>query len=232
MRLVTPAAIETVAWEGELVAPRTTRGGSADRPVATIGQPEIWPAAEALDVKVGQKWAAPLGDAEYWLVRLACTLRQPPGRSAIVEATQTLHLRSRDRVAGDRDVYAFDLYPERLGVENKAQFDVSLGPELKFADGAGITVGEVGATIEYRKVFPVIQAYGTGEPSPSWVFKPHAAHPLDGCQCVYAVVAARSNAGGARATITLTATVDTELFGRVRLGLPEEAHAHVSFVIP
>jgi hypothetical protein len=232
MRIVTPAEIASVAWEGELIPPPTFKSPvPPKRPVATIGQPEIWPAAEALETKVGKKWTPPLGAASYWLLRLACTLHDPAGHPSVTEARQTLYLRPRYAGAGGRAVYAHSLFPDRQTVEDKVEFSASLGPELKFVSGFGVKAGEIGATVEYRKVFPVIQSYGTGEPAPYWVFRSHAAHPLDGSQFVYAVVAARAGAGGVRGTVELTATVETQ-FGPVRFGLPETAHANVGFTIP
>ncbi len=53
MLIETPTDIQTVAWEGELVAPETMKSASAARPVVTLGRPEIWPVAEALEPQVG-----------------------------------------------------------------------------------------------------------------------------------------------------------------------------------
>lgn len=232
MHFVTPSAIEHVAWQGELVAPAVTLSGKGPRSiVVTIGQPEVWPAAEALETVVGQKWTPPLGDADFWLLRLACTLREPPGRPTLTEAQQRLHLRPRNRRADRRTAYAFSLFPDRLSVEDKGEVSAQLGPELKFASGAGVSVGEIGATLQLRQVFPVIQSYGAGEPEAGWLFRAHEAYPLDGSQFAYAVLAARAGAGGIRASVELVATVQTQI-GPLRLGLPEEAHAHLSFDVP
>ena len=126
MHIITPAQIESVAWEGELISPATARAvRPAERPVVTIGRPEIWPAAEALENEVGRKWTPPLGDAGYWLVRLACTLRNPPGLPRITEATQTLYLRPKIPHADKESTYAFSLFPDRLGAEDKAEFSAS-----------------------------------------------------------------------------------------------------------
>ena len=233
MHIVTPAEITSVAWEGELVAPEVMRAAKSllQRPTVTIGRPEMWPAAEALETEVGQKWTPPLGGADHWLVRLACTLREPPGMESISEARQMLYLRPQNSRAGQDAAYAHSLFPERLGVEDRGEFSVSLGPELTFAGGVGLKPGELGATIEYRKVFPVIQSYGAGEPFPYWIFRPHAAHPLEGSQFVYAVVAARAGADGVRAYVELVVTAQAQ-FGPVRYGTPEEARAHTRFTIP
>jgi len=231
MHIPTPAEIKSVAWEGELVESGIVKAATrGQRPVVSLGQTEIWPVAEALESETGKKWVAPLGDAKYWLVRLACTLREPPGATAITEATQSLFLRPQPHAAGEQSAYAHNLFPQRLGVEDKTDFTLSLGPELGFADGASVKVGEVGATIEYRKVFPVIQGYGLGESAPYWIFKPHAAHPLLGSQCVYAVLVARAPAAGIRAHVEVSVTTQTA-FGPVKFGTPEEAREHTAFAL-
>ena len=231
MKIITPVEIESVAWEGELFAPPVSfRGEASKHPFATIGQPEVWPAAKALDNETGKKWIPPLGDAKYWLVRLACTLREPPDGTKIIEASQTLYLRPQPNSAGEKNAYAHNLFPQRLGIEDKSSFTFSLGPELGFADGSSIKVGELGATIEYRKVFPVIQVYGLGESTPSWVFKPHSANPLIGSQCVYAVLVARAPATGLRAHVEVTVTTQSA-FGPMKYGTPQEARQHTEFTL-
>lgn len=231
MHITTPAEIKSIAWEGELVESGIVKAATrGQRPVVTLGQPEIWTVAEALESETGKKWVAPLGDARYWLVRLACTLREPPGMQSITAATQNLYLQPQPHVAGEKSAYAHNLFPDRLGVEDKAEFMVSLGPELGFASGASIKVGEVGATFEYRRVFPVIQSYGVGEAAPYWEYRPHSAHPLIGSQCVYAVLVARAPAAGLRAHVEVTVTVQTA-FGPLKFGTPEEAQGHTTFTL-
>jgi hypothetical protein len=233
MLIVTPTDIASVAWEGELAAPAVTMGGSLERksPVVTIGKPEIWNTADALKTQIGQDWSPPMGLEGAWLVRLACTLRDPEGAAKITEATQALYLRPKHPAADKSAAYALSLFPDRLSAEDKSEFNAGLGPELKFGKDVSFKIGELGVKIEYRKVFPVIQGYGAGEPTPYWIFRPHAAYPLEGTQFVYAVVATRPGANGARASVELVVTTETRL-GPVRLGLPDEAKAHTSFAIP
>ena len=231
MLIKTPVEIQSVAWEGELFTPPVSlSGGMTKRPFVTIGQPEVWSAAKALENETGKKWIPPLGDAKYWLVRLACTLREPPNGTEIIEASQTLYLLPQPHSAGEKSTYAHNLFPQRLGVEDKSSFTLSLGPELGFADGSSVKVGELGTTIEYRKVFPVIQSYGLGESNPSWVFKPHAANPLVGSQFVYAVLVARSPATGLKAHVEMTVTTQSA-FGPVKYGTPQEAYQHTEFTL-
>lgn len=232
MHFTTPQVIQEIAWEGELSAPGLMMGaGGAAAPVVTVGKPEVWTAEQALESETGKKWTPPLGEARFWLVRLACTLHPPAGRSAIVSARQALILRPIPASAGTESVYAHNLFPQRLGVDEKTDLTWSLGPELKFASGAGVKAGEVGATIEFHKVFPVIQAYGLGEASAYWDFQPHAAHPLLGSQFVYAVLAARQPANGLRGHVEVTVSTQSTL-GPVRYGLPETARKHTSFELP
>lgn len=238
MHFVTPTKIESIAWEGKLVPPSGAGGFRAAflrvakrrGPVCAIGKPEVWAAEDAVEPQTGQPWTPPLGGADFWLVRLACTLRDPSGRLEIVEATHSLFLKPVQEAPG-AEAYAFSMIPDRLGIEDKANLTFTLGPELKFAGGVEVKAGEIGATIDYRKVFPVIQGYGAGRALCEWKFKPHRAHPIDGTQFVYAVVATRPSSTTAQAHVELSARVDTKL-GPVHLGLPKEAKAHVAFAIP
>ncbi len=242
MQFTTPNEIESIAWEGELVEPEegnmfrgaTGSGFRGDTvrsgPVCAIGKPEVWAAEDAVEALAGQPWTPPLGGARFWLVRLACTLREPEGRPSIIEAQQTLFLQP---VASgeDADAYAYSLIPDRLGVEDKAEIRFALGLGLKFAGGMELKAGEIGATIDYRKVFPVIQGYGAGKALCEWKFKPHRQHPIDGTQFVYAVVAAKPDSNTVRATLELRATVEST-FGPITLGPPEEARTRLTFTIP
>ncbi|MCP4250816.1 MAG: hypothetical protein GY778_27575, partial [bacterium] len=118
---------------------------------------------------------------------------------------------------------------ERASVETAAEFNIILGPSVKFGE-IEVGPGELGATISYRKVFPVIQSYGAGESSPYWIFKAHRTRPLAGSQFVYAVVVARDGVQ-VQAQVELIATAETR-FGPLRLGLPDEARASTTFAIP
>ena len=232
MLLRTPNHIESIAWEGELVPSETAMSpkGGQTRPVVTLGKPELWPAAVAMESEVGQQWTPPLGGAEFWLARFACSLRDPDGRLQITAATQSLHLRPRHAGATPGDVYAYSLFPDRLTVEDTGTINVKLSPELSFAKVISFKPGELGVEIAHRQVFPVVQAYGAGESTPSWEFKNHPAHPLDGVQFVYAVIAAMPGAGGGRGTMELVVTVQQE-FGPIRYGMPQEEKRNLGFTI-
>jgi hypothetical protein len=230
MNFATPETIADVAWQGELVAPENSFGPkSPSRPLVTIGQIELWRAEEALETEVGKKWTPPLGDANYWLVRLACTLHGPDSMP-IGEAQQTLALRPRNPRERPEAVYAFSLFPERLTAEQKGELSAALGPELKFGDAASLKAGQLSAKIELRKVYPVIQSYGAGEPTPYWIFKAHASQPIEGTQFVYAVIVDRAGADGVQADVDITVTAQSQ-FGPIRYGSPRELRRKASWLI-
>ena len=229
MRINTPEGIEQAAWEGVLESlGETYRGAEPAGPRVTMGEPVWWPAEQALESETGKKWTPPAGGQRYTLVRLSCTLHPPAEtRTRYMDVTLTAYLRPHAAVGA---AVAHDLYPLRLTAETKGKFTVSLGPELKFAPAVDVKLGEIGAEIEFRRVFPVIQAFGLGESRPYWQFKHDAAAPLLGSQSVYMVVAAPKQAGGVRLSVELVATVETR-YGPLRVGLPEAARTHLSKLI-
>jgi hypothetical protein len=225
MRIVTPAELEQVAWEGELEPLAETFKGPGGKARVAIGEPVWWPASRAMESQTGKKWSPPAGDRRYTLVRLACTLypaSEP--RTHFAQATLTAFLRPGH---GSQPVLAHDLYPQRLTAESKGKFTVGLKPELKFAQAIDAKLIELGAEIEYVQAFPVIQGYGLGESRPYWQFARHAANPLLGCQSVYVVLSAPQDAGGVRVSVELIAKLETR-WGPVHLALPEDAKANLS----
>lgn len=229
MRIITPAAIEQIAWEGTLEPAGASFKEPAALPKVTIGEPTFWNPADALANETGKPWSPPADGKRYALVRLACTLHplaQP--RARYEEALLQVQLRPR---AGARLIVAHDMYPQRVTADSKTTYTVKLSPELKFTDVADVKLGEAGAEIEYHKVFPVIQGFGLGEQSPAWQFKHHAASPLLGNQCVYLVVAAPGDAGDVELAMSLVATVETR-FGPFRAGTPTSSQANLTRTIP
>jgi hypothetical protein len=229
MHIITPDHVTDIAWAGELVPPPGVKYGLLEEalPVAALGRPEVWPAAEAI-AAVGATpgatttWRPPLGDRRFWLVRLACTLR-PAGRQRLTEAGLKLALR------GPADPYAFSLFPERLTAEREVELTAKLAPSLTFVSGAAVSAGELGATIRFKQVYPVIESYGAGQAAVEWRFREDRSRPLSGDQFVYVTVAARP--GASAAELSLMVTVETP-FGPFRLGSPDTARAALRFDLP
>jgi hypothetical protein len=227
MMIVTPNEIEQVAWEGTLEQLGETFRGAGARPRVTLGEPVVW-TAEALESQTGKKWTVPLGDQRYTLVRLAYTLHELEKGSHYTEAILTAYLRP---FSGTGRAIAHDLYPQRVTAENAGKTSVTLKPDFKFASVIEFSPGEAGVEIDHHNVFPVIQAYGLGESNPYWKFENHSANPLIGCQSVYLVLAAPSDAGGVRLSTELTATVESRLGGLLRVRTPEEVRQNLTRVI-
>lgn len=222
MKIITPAEIEKVAWQGKLVSPQVTvtRGPSPlEEALVTLGEPVWWPAEQAMESQISKKWTPPADKRRYLLVRLACTLHPPAGsHTHYFDATLSVKLSA---MRGDPNVRADDLFPMRLAVDSKHNFSFKLTPGLKFAETLEANLLEAGADIDYVKTFPVIQGFGLGESQPYWRFSKHAKYPLLGSQCVYAVVSAPPNAAGIQFHFDLTATLETR-FGPIRYGLPTD----------
>ncbi|WP_420629083.1 hypothetical protein [Candidatus Leptofilum sp.] len=127
-------------------------------------------------------------------------------------------------------MYAYSLFPNRLTVEDKGTFNVKLSPELSFAKVISFKPGELGVEIEHRQAFPIVQSYGAGQTTAVWEFKSHPAHPLDGDQFVYAIIAALPGSGGGRGSIEFVVTVQNE-FGPLRYGIPQEEKRHTRFTL-
>lgn len=228
MRIITPTQIDDVAWDGYLEPAGAAYRADSPRARVTLGRPVWWPAEQALENEIGQKWTPPADQQQYLLLRLACTLHPPAGsRTRYTEATLTAYMRPR---RGAPPVVAHDLYPRRLTASSQRKFNLGLGPDLKFAETVEFKLAELGAEIEYQQVYPAIQGYGLGESRPYWRFAHHAANPLLGCQSVYLVIAAPAGANGLRLMVELSATLETR-FGPVRLGPPQDAHANLSWMI-
>ncbi len=231
MQIITPTQIDAdqVAWEGALEPQAEMLKGAPARPRVTLGVPVCWPAADAVEGETGRPWSPPSAGRSYTLVRLACTLHPPAeARTRYSEAMLRAYLRPHSAGAGR--VVAHDLYPQRLSVEETGTVKIGLGPDLKFADALAVKLLEIGAEIEFPQVFPVVQGYGLGESRPYWRFAHHSGRPLLGCQSVYAVLDAPRAADGVRLTVELVATLETR-FGPIRMGLPQEAHAHIQHAI-
>jgi hypothetical protein len=225
MRIVTPVEIEEVAWEGYL-EPVGEVYRSAALPKVSLGEPTWW-TADALEAETGKKWTVPAGGQRYTLLRLACTLHSPERGSAFADATLTTYLRPAGSAG---QAVAHDMYPLRETAEQKGKFNVAVGPDLKFGP-VDASLGSAGLELELHRVFPVVQAFGLGQPNPYWKFERHKTNPLLGSQYVYAVVAAPPEASAVRLTVELVATVDTG-WVPMRFKTPEQAEARISRSMP
>lgn len=232
MEFLTPAEIESPAWEGELAPGEIERlEGGYEPLVAVLARLEAWPVSVALADTPLQYRQPAMGLTGRWLVRLGCGLHGQAEKVSIGEAQLTLHLRPRNRLANDTAIYAFSLFPERMGVEERPESRVRLGPDLKFSMSEGAEAESKTAGIFFRKVYPVIQSFGTGETVPYWIFRPHGRHNLEGSQFVYAVLIASPRSEGIAGYSDLVVSVETPS-GKVRYRTPRGIDEMTHFEMP
>ena len=138
MRLAAPTEIKEIAWEGSLEPPETAKApGDTPRPVVTIGKPEIWDTADALKNEVNQVWTPPLTAANFWLVRLACTLREPPGLRGIAVVHPVESPQCRDGPDGKRRRHREGHPVDACGAHEVAPRIVALHGDVDERRGAG-----------------------------------------------------------------------------------------------
>lgn len=221
MKIITPTTINKIIWEGSLkpLGDVSVKDGAQTARV-TLGEPVSWPVEQVLKGETVEPWTPPSEDQRYMLVRLACTLHPPDDDLArYSEATLTTFLRA---CSGTGSVLVHDLYPKNITAANQDISRVCLGTDMKFSEA----IQKNGAEIVFQKAFPVVQAYGLGETHPYWRFCHHDEYPLIGAFFVYFVLAAPGDGIGIALGIELITMLQTR-FGSIRLGLPEDAYAHI-----
>ena len=217
----------TPAWDGALEPLGDTfRGGAPPR--VTLGHPTTWDAAAAVKSELGRAWTAPTDDRSYTLIGLACTLHPPADdNDRYTEARFEAYLRPR---YGAGTAVAHDLFPLRQTVQDQGKAAVGLTPELKFAKAIEVKLLEIGVEKEFVAAFPVIQAFGLGEPNPYWRFQGHDQFPLQGSQKLYLLAAGPSDAPLVL-RLNLIATVQHRRWGLIRYGQPQTARDRLTFEV-
>ena len=216
------------AWEGPLEPLGETLRSAPTPPRISLGQPVVWDAAAAVKNELGRDWIPPRTDLAYALVGLACTLHPLPNEDGRY-ATARLEAFLRPRY-GSGPAFAHDLFPLRHTVQEKGKLSVGLTPELKFASAIDAKLLELGVEKEHTAVYPVIQAYGLGEPNPYWEFQQHSQFPLQGSQKLYLLAAGPADAPLVL-RLSLIATVAHRRWGLIPYGSPQSASDRLSFDI-
>lgn len=217
-----------LAWDGQLEPLGETMRSAPPPPRISLGQPMVWDVAAAVKNELGRDWTPPRADLAYALVGLACTLHPLANKDGrYTTARLEAYLRPR---YGSGPAFAHDLFPLRHTVQDKGKFTVGLTPELKFADVIDAKLLEVGVEKEHTAVYPVIQAYGLGEPNPYWEFQQHSQFPLQGSQKLYLLAAGPADAP-LMLRLNLIATVEHRRWGLIPYGPPQSASDQLTFTI-
>lgn len=223
-----PQQADALAWDGALEPLGETMRSAPMPPRISLGQPAIWDAAAAVKSELGRDWTQPRADLAYVLVGLACTLHPlTDGDGRYATARLEAYLRPR---YGPGPAFAHDLFPLRHTVQDKGKFTVGLTPELKFAQAIDAKLLEVGVEKEHTAVYPVIQAYGLGEPNPYWEFQQHSQFPLQGSQKLYLLAAGPADVPLAL-RLNLVATVEYRRWGLIPYGPPQSATDRLTFTL-
>lgn len=206
---------EEILWEGELEQlGETFRGGEGDARIA-LGKLKWWRAADALTGQTGEVWNKPVGNRDYTLVRLSCTL-YPPRQSSDRYQEVRLHAGMRP-MTGRADITAYALFPERITSVREGKLSMKLTPQLKFVDAIDARLGEAGVEISYPYALPVMQAYGQGQSRVEWRFFHQTDHPLIGDLTTFLVADAPAGSNGFWLDLQLSATLQSR-FGPIPLG--------------
>lgn len=173
-------------------------------PVVSIGHPETWPLSEVYSPRqMPRTLRAKLSQADFYLVRLACSFRSLYQESRIQWARFYVSLLPDEH---GQAPLAVDLYPLEVFQEVKRQVTLSLDPTLKFRE-IEVSSGQIEFGLEYRELLPRISASGAGQADPSWDYTETKGITLQGCKWMYLLVKAPKGMVQGRATLDLLADV-------------------------
>jgi hypothetical protein len=175
----------------------------SELPVVTIGRPRAWPLSDLGDPAAPGVAGSPAREV-FFVVRLACSFRPRKDRTSISWARFAVHLQPDE--AGNQPL-AFDLYPRAVERERQVSRKVTLSPSLKFSE-VEASIGELGYTVDYPAVDPILSAAGFEETTPSWDFSRAPGLPVHGGKLLHAVVAAPSGLERLTLAVMLTADLD------------------------
>jgi hypothetical protein len=175
-----------------------------DLPVLSIGQPVVWLLAQVYPLeKMPPVLRAKLQEADFYLVRLACSFRPKRDETQVEWARFLVHLLP-DNI-GHQPI-AFDLHPLQVTQEVKRNVKVSLSPTLKFQE-IEVSVGGVEFGFEYPELQPIISAAGAGEAEPSWDYEAAKGVRVQGSKWMHLLVKAPKGMPSGQAILDLAADV-------------------------
>jgi hypothetical protein len=144
-----------------------------------------------------------LDEADFYLVRLACSFRPRQNQTEIEWARLLVSLLPD---VGATQPIAFDLHPMLLTQETRRNVKVSLSPTIKFQE-VEASVGAAEFGFEYPELQPVISAAGIGEAQPSWDYQAARGMPVVGSKWMHVLVKAPTASTAGHAELRLVADV-------------------------
>jgi hypothetical protein len=214
MWLQVPDEIEDAVSEGPLeivVAPnqraRARSGPPTELPVVSIGRPMSWSLRKIFSPEDLSPLAkASLEVQDFYLVRLACSLRPISGETVIDWARFEVELMPGPD--GSQPT-AFDMHPLQVMQEIKRNVKVTFSPTLKYKE-LEASAGSAEFGFEYTELQPVITTDGVGERQPGWAYRSANGVPLVGSKMMHLLVQAPRGMASARANLSLKAGVSRD----------------------
>jgi hypothetical protein len=207
-----PAEPTSAIWQGELVPrpdieadiskglfgrPLRPEDLGTERPVVTIGQPEVLRSLGSMDTPGYE----PVVSMEFYVLRLWCSFHDLGTNLRFDKAHFSVSLSS-----ADGPVVARDLHPSQVVNSVKRDVNVTLSPEVTFQE-IGAKLGSFSYGFSYTELQPVIVAAGHGESAPRWTFSSSKALSLQGGKAMHLLIAAPSGTSRADAELDLLAYV-------------------------
>ncbi len=221
-----PATDEAVERLGREWAARGIKGNARDAardlPIVSIGRPEVWPLPEVYPPeRMPSPLRAKVDEADFYLVRLACSFRPRRGESQVEWARFLVRLLPD---SAGRQPIAFDLHPLRVTQEVRRNVKVTLGPALRFQE-VEAQVGELAFGFEYTELQPIISAAGVGEAVPSWDYEEAKGVTVRGSKWMHLLLRAPRRMSPIRAILDLAADVALRGFRLPALLIPDKQQA-------
>jgi hypothetical protein len=221
MWLQVPDGMRDVLWEGPLEPEeesidrlqRSWPGGepradardvARNLPVVSIGQPEAWPLAAVYELdRMPPLLRARMDEADFYLVRLACSFRPVRRETRIEWARFAIDLRPDGE---GRQPIAEDLHPSEVDQDVQHRTKVTLSPSLKF-QSVEASLGGAEFGFEYPELQPRIVAAGQSSAQASWDYSEVPGIAVHGGKWMHLLVKAPKGLASAMADIYLVADV-------------------------
>jgi hypothetical protein len=179
-------------------------------PVVSIGQPQSWPLADLFDAaQMPATVRASLANADFYLVRLACSFR-PAHDEGRIEWARFLVEMHPD--AAGRQPLTESQHPVEITQPVQHQLKFSLSPTFTFQP-VQVSVGDASAGVEYQELRPRISAAGIGTSQASWDYFEVPGIEIVGGKWMHLVARAPKGTSGVSADLSVTA--DVRVGGRV-----------------
>jgi hypothetical protein len=190
-------------------------------PVISIGQPRSWPLADLFDTgQVPATIRESLADADFYLVRLACSFRPAHGEGRIEWARFLVEM--HPDTAGRQPVTESQ-HPLEVTQPVQHQLKFTLSPTFTFQP-VQVSAGDASAGVEYQELRPRITAAGIGTPQASWDYFEVPGIEVTGGKWMHLV--ARTPKGTSQVSADLSVTADIRVGRRVVRAVMGTRHMH------